>query len=89
MKWQDISSYSQSDKVRRPDSFEIKAGRIRIVLVWDHRHVSDTWSTSMYGIYENVDLKLVNYEDIETAKNKALEMAKDVLQCALNVLEDK
>jgi len=41
IKWRDISSYSQGDKVRTPHSFEARAGGVRIVVT--RRHGCDGW----------------------------------------------
>ena len=36
MKWNDVSSYSRGDKDRQPNSFEARAGCVRIRV---HRHI--------------------------------------------------
>lgn len=85
--WKDTSSYSQSDKERKPwcFKFELCCG-MKITLVWIERYCSNpgTWSTSMYGVYENVELNL-KYEDLEKAKKMALIYAEEI---ALKLLSE-
>lgn len=82
-----IVSYS-NDKLKFPKVFKLKCGNINIKLVWDHYRVKNTWSTSLYGLYDNHDLKLEKYEDLEIAKTKAKEFAISKLKEILKDLEN-
>jgi hypothetical protein len=43
MQWKDISSFSQSDKVREPKTFMAKVGRLSIVVTRHIHHPPDVW----------------------------------------------
>lgn len=85
--WKDVTSYSQSDKKRIPSCWSVKVGRFKLSLVWSHRYCPDTWSTSLFGVYEHFDLKMSSYDDIDKAKNKALSIAKEVLSDCLSEIK--
>ena len=80
--WQDVTSYSQGDKKRLPNCWSVKVGHFKLSLVWNHRYCPDTWSTSLFGVYENHDLKLSSYDDLVSAQRKALLLAEKVIGIA-------
>lgn len=80
--WKDISSFSQSDKVRTPNCFETRCGKFRLIV--HHYHgCGDTWFASCHRIFEQHELKS---KDIEDAKVEAVELLKKILTEALESL---
>jgi hypothetical protein len=84
LNWKDVSSYSQSDKVRTPHSFEPRCGQFRLYI---HHYFGcgDTWFTSCRGVFDIVQLKS---KDIEEAKVEAADLLKKLLTEALEKLND-
>jgi hypothetical protein len=80
--WQDVSSYSQGDKKRIPNRFQLDFGILRASLVWCHRDFPDTWIVSVYGIFQQHDLHITKY-DPNLAQRKALLTIKKTLGDAL------
>lgn len=79
--WKDISSFSQSDKVRAVNSVEADAGVFRLRV---HRHIyynPDDWLLSVGGL---VDKRLLKSKDLEEAKAEAVEYIRKLMT---NVLE--
>lgn len=77
--WKDITSYSQNSKNRLPRCFETKIGKFRLVVVWNHIDTPNTWSFSLYGILEHVDLDINDYSKKEEVFEKALQKVKEYL----------
>ena len=86
--WQDVSSYSQSDKKRIPNCFQLRVGILRASLVWCHRDFPDTWLISVYGIFQQHDMHISKY-DPNLAKRKALLIIKKTLGEALTEIDSE
>lgn len=77
-KWTDVSSYSQSDKERIPNVWELRIGKIRLVV---HRHKyyePDQWLMSVHGDVD-IDKRPLLRKDIEEAQNEALQALYNTL----------
>jgi len=79
--WKDISSYSQSDKDRKPTTFERHVGKLRLV-VTRHIHYPNKWVIRSDGIFEH----LINDCNTDQAKDTATDMLKKCLEAALKEL---
>lgn len=70
MKWKDTSSYSQTDKVRIPNCWDIQVGAFCVTV---HHHIhypKDTWLVSCRGL--DVSQVPLNSKDISQAQPEAL-----------------
>lgn len=80
--WRDITSYSQRDQQRIPQSWELDCGRIRLVVT--RRHGLEGWYVSADGFFS---YSALGSADIEHAKVEAMERLKGELTIALDSLE--
>jgi len=80
--WKDVSSFSQSDKVRTPYAFETHCGQFRLCV--HHYHgCGDRWFASCRSVFDLVPMKS---KGIEEAKVEAIELLKKILTDALGEL---
>lgn len=87
--WKDVSSYSRSDKVRRPDIFELSiSGGVKVVLVWNHFDYPNEWLFSFRPFFTECGLGLKEYDQIKVAKSMALGRAVRLLEVALVNLKE-
>ena len=87
-KWRDSTSYSQGHAERKPRAFRISLGPFTFSVVWNHRDCPDTWSASLFNVFENKDLSIKRYEQRELALSAALAMAGMHLTEALQEIEN-
>lgn len=84
-KWKDISSFSQGDKERTPNSFELRPnGHVRLA-VHRHRSAPTTWHLTCAPWFDTHPLRA---EDANTAKRYAVEMVRDRASALLADLRD-
>lgn len=73
MKWKDITSYSQSDKERKPSAWEIRNNNIRITITCGHIHYRPEWIMHCYAL--GIDTKeLTKGINKQQAKDEALKI---------------
>jgi hypothetical protein len=69
-KWKDATSYSQSDKERVPQTWELRLNTLRVIIT---RHIwfkPDEWVLSCPEL--GVDQHMLRSKDLEKAKDEAL-----------------
>jgi len=90
IKWQDVTSYSQSDKERIPRTFQAQLGVIGLTITRHKDYDADDWVFSTYPnlLYKDV----LDSKDLEDAKKEALTLLeKEVmkLQASINLIKQK
>lgn len=85
IQWKDISSYSQSDTKRIPNTFALKAGCVRIT-VHQYFGLGDAWFVTCHEVGMNV--RDLHTKDADEAKRIAVEMVRTRLQEALSKLNE-
>jgi hypothetical protein len=81
--WRDITSYSQGDTTRTPRTFEMMAGRMRLV-VTRHRDIEPTdWQMEMQGVFITT---LRGDRTAAFAKANCLMLARGYLRDAMNAI---
>lgn len=65
MKWNDITSYSRSNKDRTPQTWEQQSGRLRVCVTRKHM-IPGTWFAVCHELNLEVDLRT---DDLEFAKD--------------------
>ncbi len=79
--WKDITSYSQGDKDRTPRTFEMAAGKMRL-LVTRHRDLEPTeWKMEMQGCF---GYTMRGNKTAEFAMHNCMMLARDFLRTALD-----
>lgn len=84
VEWKDISTFSQSDKERKPRSFEARIGKLRLSV---HRHIHyepDDWLMD-FGDFGT--MRLLKSKDIEDAKREASDIAMEMLSDAMDAIQ--
>lgn len=74
LQWQDITSYSRSDKERKPTIWEIASplkGSLRVCVVWNHRDRPGVWVFHCYALGFDAEY-LPGVQNAEEAKAAAL-----------------
>jgi hypothetical protein len=73
--WKDITSYSQGQVDRKPTILQYKTPHITLSIVWNHRNYPDEWVMNCFDIrMEQERLNLDSYDEIDYAKEKAIEL---------------
>ena len=71
--WEDITSYSQTEKERKPRVWQLKLpGNLQLIVVWNHRDYPNEWIYHLRPWYSNVSLVLYEYDMVEAVKADAL-----------------
>jgi len=85
-KWEDITSYRRNDTVRRPSTFKLKFSEVSIVVTYTHMDCPKEWVYRIQPFDSFVtELNLKEYEDMEEAKEKALNVLKEKIS---NILKE-
>jgi hypothetical protein len=69
--WKDTTSYSQGDKVREPQTFEVRVGDLRII-VTRRRHDPGIWYGLVYAGGGTLSEQVLGSKDLEHAKAELL-----------------
>lgn len=78
LNWRDVTSYRQGDTERVPRTWELKLEELKYkVIVTRHRHYENTWLLTFREA--NIELRDLETDDVEEAKNKALEIVENYL----------
>lgn len=80
MEWKDITSHSRDDKERIPNTWDTKAGNLRITITRGHiyhRGSPEPWVVHCRPWFDTHPLKGIKADDIEGAQTKALAMARN------------
>ncbi len=83
--WKDISSYSKSDTDREPNTFELRRGTVRIVIVRDHiafRGTGVVWVMRCDPWFNTHALKAT---DLPDAKAEALSLVAAKVDALYNL----
>lgn len=86
-KWRDVTSYSQGQVEHKPRSFRMDLSCLTLSVIWSHRDLPDTWSASLFHVFDMVDLGIDKYEDRDKALTKALFITKRCLSDIIFILE--
>ena len=84
MEWKDISSFSQSDKVREPRTFEARFGALRIVVTRHIHHSATDWVLICAPWFDNV---VIGSGTSDEAKQSALLAIKNKVSSILRELD--
>jgi len=85
-KWEDVTSYSQRDTVKRPSSFKITLSDVSLIISYKHMDCPNEWVYRIQPFDHFVtELDLKEYEDMERAKEKAMKILKERM---LKILEE-
>ena len=71
MKWTDVTSYSRSDKERKPTSWQLDAGPLAVTVVFNHRDRPGEWCFHCYDLGMDTE-SLPGVSTEQEAKSKAL-----------------
>lgn len=78
LNWRDVTSYKQGDTERVPRTWELKLEELKYkVIVTRHIYYENTWLLTFREA--NIELRDLETDDVEEAKNKALEIVKNYL----------
>jgi len=79
MGWKDISSHNQGDTMRTPDTFALKAARLRIVATRHIYHAPDAWVLNCLSFGDGIE---IGRGTAVEAKDAAVEFVrKNLGQC--------
>jgi hypothetical protein len=73
MKWEDATSYSRSDKERKPTCWRIYGGLMSVVVVFNHRDRPGEWCFHCPALAFDAEL-LYDVHTEQEAKEKALKV---------------
>lgn len=73
-KWKDVTTYSRSDKERKPSAWALKIGKLRITVVRNHIYFRGQWVMHCSPFYNTHPL---NVETKEQAQEKAMSLVID------------
>lgn len=71
--WRDTSSYSQSDKVREPNSFTLGDNHQKAIVVHRWHHDPGWWYVTCYALRVDTPRRLT--EELEESKKLAIQLA--------------
>lgn len=71
MNWEDTTSYTQSDKERIPRIWQLRIGKMRLVVHRHLHHDPDQWLMTVHGDI-NIDNRPLLQKDLDKAKREAL-----------------
>ena len=83
MEWKDATVYSRSDNERKPNTYSVTCGPVRIVVTNDHIHYRGTWVSHCDPLF---DTKKLQAQSLDDAKAEALQMARDWVSRAATAL---
>jgi hypothetical protein len=87
--WKNVTSYSQGEKDRRPRSLELKFPHgFRLVIVWNHLYYPGEWVCHFTPLFECCRLDLDEYEDVELAKQMAVQRVERMFRECLVYAEE-
>ena len=76
LNWRDVTSYKQGDTERVPRTWELKLEELKYKVIVT-RYYENTWLLTFREA--NIELRDLETDDVEEAKNKALEIVKNYL----------
>lgn len=84
MEWKDVTTYSRGDKERKPTTWEIKGGSLKIDVTCGYIHRKGEWIMHCFAV--GIDTYHLKYaETKEQAQEAALRMVRTKIQ---SMLED-
>lgn len=85
MKWEDVTTYTKSDKDRVPKSWEIRINDLRIVVTRHFYHDPTDWVLICEPFCER---KVISRGSIDEAKRLAIQFISQKLENTLNKLKE-
>jgi len=85
--WKDVSSYSQSDKERKPNTFACTVGGFRLGVWWNSRFEPFCWVGYMHGIFDNDYFNELSYDKLPQAKAAVVKKAEIIAKSILTDLK--
>jgi hypothetical protein len=83
MQWKDVTTFSQVEKDRTPQTWVAMAGDFRIVVTRHRDYPPEKWILQCAPFF---DIKELAPTDIELAKASALDLVKGRLSTAMNAI---
>lgn len=78
LNWKDVTSYRRGDIERVPRTWELKLEELKYkVIVTRHINYENTWLLTFREA--NIELRDLETDDVEEAKNKAIEIVENYL----------
>jgi hypothetical protein len=88
MEWKDITSYSRNDEERRPTTWELKQGRLRIVVTCSHVEYRGKWVLRCANLgLDLYPLPIDPASPDQVAKKYALDLVRNEVKRMLYALE--